>query len=57
MSNKPAQIQGKRSAEFYAEHIRQVVNIAVSTDQVFKGALCKDSNPVPRTTARQEKQP
>ncbi|MBN1812562.1 MAG: hypothetical protein JXA14_12055 [Anaerolineae bacterium] len=36
---KPAQVQGKRSAEFYEQHIDQVVNIAVSTGQVFKGTL------------------
>jgi len=34
-----AQIMGKRSAEFYAEHLDQVVNIAVATGKVFKGTL------------------
>jgi sRNA-binding regulator protein Hfq len=37
--SKPAQVWGKRAAEFYTELENKTVLVAVSNGKVFKGAL------------------
>ncbi|MBN1877876.1 MAG: hypothetical protein JXA33_26885 [Anaerolineae bacterium] len=38
-TNKPQQVWGKRSSEFFAELENQPVLVAVNTGKVFKGTL------------------